>query len=59
MVRRECASDVCVCISYTGDEGQLGSSFLYNYEPVDTILIIHFLLKFNPFSVSVRLQFTL
>ena len=20
-VRRECAQDVCVCISYTGDEG--------------------------------------
>ena len=30
MVRRECALDVCVCISYTGDEGQLGSSFLWN-----------------------------
>ena len=30
MVRRECAWDVCVCISYTGDEGQLGSSFLWN-----------------------------
>ena len=31
MVRRECVWDVCVCISYTGDEGQqLGSSFLWN-----------------------------
>ena len=30
MVRRECAWDVCVCISYTGDEGQLGSSFLWS-----------------------------
>ena len=30
MVRGECAWDVCVYISYTGDEGQLASSFLRN-----------------------------
>ena len=30
MVIRECVSDVYVCISCTGDEGQLGSSFLWN-----------------------------
>ena len=28
MVRGEGAWYVCVCISYTGDVGQLGSSFL-------------------------------
>jgi len=30
MVGRECAYGIWVCISYTGDEGQLGSSFLWN-----------------------------
>jgi len=30
MVVRECVWDVCVYISCTGDEGQLGSSFLWN-----------------------------
>jgi len=30
MVRGVCAWDVCVRISYTGDGGQLGSSFLWN-----------------------------
>ena len=30
MVIRECVWDVCVYISCTGDEGQLGSSFLWN-----------------------------
>jgi len=30
MVIRECVWDVCVCISCTGDEGQLGSSLLWN-----------------------------
>jgi len=30
MVIREWVWDVCVCISCTGDEGQLGSSFLLN-----------------------------
>jgi len=30
MVRGEGAWVVCVCISYTGDEGQLGSSFLWS-----------------------------
>jgi len=30
MVREEGAWVVCVCISYTGDGGQLGSSFLWN-----------------------------
>jgi hypothetical protein len=30
MVRGECVWDVCVYISCTGDEGQLGSSFLWN-----------------------------
>ena len=30
MVRGEYAWVVCVCISYPGDEGQLGSSFLWN-----------------------------
>ena len=30
MVRKECVWDVCVYIYYTGDEGQLGSSFLRN-----------------------------
>jgi hypothetical protein len=30
MVIRECVWDVCVYISYTGDEGQLGSSLLWN-----------------------------
>jgi len=30
MIRGECAWVVCVCISCTGDEGQLGSSFLWN-----------------------------
>ena len=30
MVIRECVWAVCVYISYTGDEGQLGSSFLRN-----------------------------
>ena len=30
MVVRECVWDVCVCISCTGDGGQLGSSFLQN-----------------------------
>jgi hypothetical protein len=34
MVRRECAWDICVCISCTGDEGQLGSSLLRNGEGV-------------------------
>jgi hypothetical protein len=29
MVIRECFWDVCVYISYTGDDGQLGSSFLW------------------------------
>jgi len=28
MVKGECAWDVCVCISYTGDGGQQWSSFL-------------------------------
>jgi len=30
MVIRECVWDVCVYISCTGDEGQLGSSFLWS-----------------------------
>ena len=30
MVIRECVWDVCVYISCTGDEGQLGSSFPWN-----------------------------
>jgi hypothetical protein len=30
MVIRECVWEVCVYISCTGDEGQLGSSFLWN-----------------------------
>ena len=30
MVRGEGAWDVCVCISYTGDGGQLESSFLWS-----------------------------
>ena len=30
MVIRECVWDVCVYISCTGDEGQLGSSFVSN-----------------------------
>jgi len=30
MVIRECVWDVCVYISCTGDEGHLGSSFLWN-----------------------------
>jgi len=34
MVAGECAWDVCVCISYSGDGGQLGSSFLWKGERV-------------------------
>jgi len=34
MVRGEGAWVVCVCISYTGDGGQLGSSFLWSAEGV-------------------------
>ena len=34
MVIRECVWDVCVYISCTGAEGQLGSSFLWNVEGV-------------------------
>jgi len=30
MVIRECVWDVCVCISCTGDGGQLGCSLLWN-----------------------------
>ena len=30
MVRRECAQGICVCISYTGNEVQLGRSCLWN-----------------------------
>ena len=30
MVVRERVWDVCLYISYTGDEGQLGGSFLWN-----------------------------
>jgi len=34
MVVRECVWDVCVCISCTGDEGQLGGSFVWSGEGV-------------------------
>jgi len=34
MVIRECVWDVCVYISCTGDEGQLGGSFLWTVEGV-------------------------